>query len=98
MSDNSNVDGPYIVWHYQEGEGWMPRSYAGMKEAVMADGLNEYPILTRKIPLDQIEVRESQPQKISETGRQYGVVMHPDAQKAADAFKTQLPGLPKTSK
>jgi hypothetical protein len=47
--------GPFIVWEYYGYEGWHPKSYATLKEALSSQKYNSTWVVTKKQEYDVVE-------------------------------------------
>ncbi len=55
MSSSEDIKGPFIVWENYGYEGWQPKSYNTLKEAVVALRFNSEWIVTRLISYEVTE-------------------------------------------
>jgi hypothetical protein len=77
MIDNWHTKGPIVVWLNGGCEGWHPRSYATVKEALMDPeraGYCEF-VITRVVEFDVVEKADERPPLVKTTG---GGALTPD--------------------
>ncbi len=55
MSTEEEIIGPYILWVDYGYEGWKPRSFNSINEALKADKFNEW-IITKRVDFEAKEV------------------------------------------
>lgn len=59
MSENDAYAGPYILWTYYGSDGWSPRSFSTLEEAVgcrMEEGYNSPYVITKLVNFEIKEV------------------------------------------
>ena len=60
MSNKPEVEGPYIVWEHYGYEGWQPKSFPTLEEAVRAHRFQSEWVVT-KVVLFEVVAREDSP-------------------------------------
>lgn len=58
MSQPEDVIGPVIVWEDNGCEGWSPRSYQNLKEALLAQKYSGQYVITKLIDFEVTEISE----------------------------------------
>jgi hypothetical protein len=62
MIDRDETIGPFILWFDYGVEGWRPKSYLTLKEALEADrGGSHYWLITKKVEYVVFERKETDP-------------------------------------